>query len=159
MRLSSLACQQLYLTIYLSLTFIHAHTNQINHLRRYDNLKKYGSRVQSGIDTIIDTINSAIKSNTYATIADASDPIYQIRPLGLLANGFLASENTGATNELFLARWYINEIYLRIGDVKGAATEGDASEAYGAAKKAINSYLSMMNRQISSKVGEKFKYV
>lgn len=77
-----------------------------------------------------------------------------------MANSFLASENTGTTNELFLSRWYINEINLDIGDVcNKAQSKEEALQSYQAAKTALNSYLSMINRVISSKVGDKFAYL
>ena len=74
-----------------------------------------------------------------------------------MANGFLASENTGATNELLLARWYINEIYLDIGDIRAATSEADALKSLDAAKKSINSYYGLLNRVITSKVGDPFE--
>ena len=126
--------------------------------QRYDSLKKYGDRVIKGAQEL-STLDGKIKAGQYSSIPGCDDPGYALRPLGLLANGFLASENTGATNELFLARWYINEIYLRIGDIQNAASEADALVAHGAAKKAMNSYLSMLNRVITSKVGKKFEYI
>jgi hypothetical protein len=126
--------------------------------QRYEALKKYGSRVKIATDQIA-KIGSA---DSAKEIPEASDPIYQLRALGLLANAFLASENTGTTNELMLARWYINEVYLRIGDMRTALEKGDKIEAkscHDYAKKALNSYLSLMNRVITSKVGEQFGFV
>lgn len=126
--------------------------------QRYDSLKKYGDRVKSGVNTL-NSLGSVISDGKYATIAGCDDPVYALRPLGLLANGFLASENTGTTNELLLARWYINEVYLRIGDIQTAQSVDEAQKAHDALKKAINSYLSMLNRVITSKVGNKFEYI
>lgn len=126
--------------------------------QRYEAMKKYGGRVQIAMDEIV-KIGGA---SSAADIPEATDPIYQLRALGLLANSFLASENTGTTNELMLARWYINEIYLRIGDTRNELAKGDTNEAkacYGYVKKAMNSYLSLMNRVITSKVGDRFGYV
>ncbi|KAL7506627.1 hypothetical protein ACHAXN_003878 [Cyclotella atomus] len=126
--------------------------------QRYDALKKYGSRIKIAADEIV-KIGSAESS---ADIPDATDPVYQLRAFGLLANSFLATENTGTTNELMLARWYINEIYLRIGDTKSALEKGDAKEAkacYGYTKKSLNSYLTLLNRVITSKVGDPFGYI
>ena len=74
--------------------------------------------------------------------------------MGLLANSFMASENTGATNELFLARWYINEIYLQLQDAQSASSADEAAKYYGYAKKATNSYLGLLNRVITSKIGD-----
>ena len=127
--------------------------------QRYDSLKKYGDRVKKGAQEL-NKLGDKIKiGGESSLIAGCDDPIYALRPMGLLANGFLASENTGATNELFLARWYINEIYLRIGDIQNASSESEALAAYDAAKKSMNSYFSMLNRIISSKVGNKFEYI
>jgi hypothetical protein len=126
--------------------------------QRYDNLKKYGDRVKSGAEAV-KGLEADIKAGNYASISNGDDPKYALRPLGLMANGFLASENTGTTNELLLARWYINEAYLRLFDISKATSESEALVAHDAAKKAINSYFAMMNRSISSKVGNKFDYI
>ena len=125
--------------------------------QRYDNLKKYRERVQRGIDTIVAIKSNYIDSGNYEQVPAAESPEYSIRPLGLLANGFLASENTGTTNELFLARWYINEIYLDIDDVRKASSKEEAQLAYSNAILALNSYLGMLNRSITSKVGDPFE--
>ena len=128
-----------------------------------DALKKYGGRVKSCMEEIVKIGNVLEDASAMASqIPEATDPIYQLRALGLLANSFLASENTGTTNELMLARWYINEVYLRIGDIRNALEKGDGKEAkscYGYLKKAMNSYLSLMNRVVTSKVGDQFSYV
>lgn len=122
--------------------------------QRYDALKKYGPRIQGGLDMI-----AGLKSSSQIADPVASD-VYQLRPMGLLANNFLASENTGSTNELFLARWYINEIYLLIQDLGNAANDGQAKAAlFDALKSATNSYLTLMNRCITPKVGGKFPYL
>ncbi len=126
--------------------------------RRYDALKKYGPKVKQSVDAIvrIGSFSSTIN------VPERTDPSYQLRSLGLIADSFLASDNTGTTNELMLARWYINEIYLRIGDYRDALARGDAIEAkacYNYLTKAMNSYLSLLNRSITSKVGEQFGYI
>jgi len=122
--------------------------------QRYDTLKKYGSRVVDGANAI-QSVGDVISSGK--DVADPStSPIYALRPMGLLANGFLASENTGTTNELLLARWYVNEIYLRINDVRNASNKEEAMKSWVIAKKATNSYLALMNRVVTSKVGDKF---
>jgi|AntRauTorckE5430_2_1112549.scaffolds.fasta_scaffold01117_4 hypothetical protein len=126
--------------------------------QRYDSLKKYGDRVKAGILSV-NVLEEVISAGNFASIANGDDPKYALRPLGLLANGFLASENTGTTNELLLARWYINEIYLRLVDMRIASNKDEAMVAYNAAKKSINSYLAMMNRVVTSKVGNKFEYI
>lgn len=126
--------------------------------QRYDTMKKYRERVQRGID-LVAGLDEVIQKGEYASIPDGSAPEFSIRPMGLLANGFLASENTGTTNELFLARWYINEIFLDIDDIRSAPSKDAALKAHAAAKKALNSYLTLMNRVITSKVGDPFAYV
>mmetsp|Transcript_43854 Transcript_43854/g.92231 ORF Transcript_43854/g.92231 Transcript_43854/m.92231 type:complete len:309 (+) Transcript_43854:258-1184(+) len=126
--------------------------------QRYDALKKYGSRVKSSME-IIEKIGNV---ESLSDVPERTDPMYQLRALGLLANSFLASENTGTTNELMLARWYVNEIYLRIGDYRDALSRGDTNEAkscYTYLIKAMNSYLSLLNRSITSKVGDQFSYI
>mmetsp|Transcript_26225 Transcript_26225/g.39700 ORF Transcript_26225/g.39700 Transcript_26225/m.39700 type:complete len:267 (-) Transcript_26225:3574-4374(-) len=121
--------------------------------QRYDNLKKYGDRVKKGASLI-----SSLFETSQDEIVDPSiSDVYQLRPMGLLANGFLASENTGTTNELLLARYYINEIYLDIGDMKNAPSQNAKKESWNAAKKSLNSYFGMLNRSINAKVGDQFE--
>jgi hypothetical protein len=127
--------------------------------RRYDALKKYGPKVKQAVDAIV-RIGSS--STTADNVPERTDPSYQLRSLGLIADSFLASDNTGTTNELMLARWYINEMYLRIGDYRDALVRGDAKEAkgcYDCLTKAMNSYLSLLNRSITIKVGDQFGYI
>ncbi|CAJ1930693.1 unnamed protein product [Cylindrotheca closterium] len=126
--------------------------------QRYDTLKKYGERVRRGV-VEISSIGKKIESNEFNSILDGSAPEYFIRPMGLMANGFLASENTGTTNELLLGRWYINEIALDIDDIKNAKSKQEALSAFSAAKKATNSYLSLVNRVIIPKVGDKLELI
>lgn len=126
--------------------------------RRYDALKKYGPKVKKSVDAIVRIGSSSSTLN----VPERTDPSYQLRSLGLIADSFLASDNTGTTNELMLARWYINEMYLRIGDYRDSLVRGDAIEAkacYDYLTKAMNSYLSLLNRSITSKVGEQFGYI
>ena len=133
--------------------------------QRYDALKKYRGRILLGVANI-----RALE--TYAEPSNIADPtaldVYYLRPMGLLANSLLASENTGSTNELYLARWYINEILLHIMDLRNTSTSSSSSDdnkdpptlaSYGALRKALNSYLTLMNRAITEKVGDKFDYI
>ena len=128
--------------------------------QRYDTLKKYGTRVMLGVKAI-EELGDVIKTSPVEEfrnkILPPDAPEYYLRPMGLLANGFLASENTGTTNELLLSRWYINEIYLDIGDIRNSNSKEDALKSYEAAKKAINSYYGMLNRVITAKIGERFQ--
>jgi len=95
--------------------------------QRYDALKKYGTRVQSGLQQLVAIRDMVDSTNLPDTISnDLKTDAYQFRPMGLLANNFLASENTGTTNELLLARWYINEMYLQITDIQLSKDSKDA---------------------------------
>ena len=126
--------------------------------QRYDALKKYGPRIIAARDAVAG-IGGATSPGD---VPDRTDPVYQLRALGLLANSFLATENTGTTNELMLARWYVNEMYLRIGDYRDSLSVGGGDEArqcYGCLVKATNSYLSLLNRSISGKIGDQFGYI
>ena len=127
--------------------------------QRYDALKKYGYRIVAARDAV-SRIGGATAPDD---VPDRTDPTYQLRALGLLANAFLATENTGTTNELMLARWYVNEMYLGIGDYRdalsGGGDEAQARVFYGCLVKATNSYLSLLNRSISSKIGDQFGYI
>lgn len=124
--------------------------------QRYDNLKKYGDRIKRGISVLVD-LKKSIQSGSFRDILPPDAPEYQLRPMGLLANGMMASENTGATNELLLARWYVNEIYLDIGEIQKASNEKEAMQRYEAMLKAIDSYFGLLNRIITPKVGEQFQ--
>ena len=132
--------------------------------QRYDALKKYGTRVQSGLQQLVairDIIADSTNNNNLADRIsnDLKADAYQFRPMGLLANNFLASENTGTTNELLLSRWYINEMYLQITDIQLSKDSKDAMNHYENAKKAANSYIQLMNRVITPKVGDKLPFL
>ncbi|KAL7575090.1 hypothetical protein ACA910_000458 [Epithemia clementina (nom. ined.)] len=132
--------------------------------QRYDALKKYRSRIQSGLERIQALVHAAGDNSGSLLLEVVADPtaadVYSLRPMGLLANAMLASENSGATNELFLARWYINELYLLINDVRNAATTPEQAKKLALIiRKATNSYLTLMNRVIIPKVGDKFEYL
>jgi hypothetical protein len=125
--------------------------------QRYDALKKYRDRIVTGLDYIKSLEN--IQSVSDIPDPKSSDDIYRLRAMGLLANALLASDNSGLPNEVFLSRWYINEIYLRIDELRAANDESIRKQLYPLLKKAVNSYLTLMNRVITSKVGEPFTYV
>jgi hypothetical protein len=126
--------------------------------QRYEAMKKYRERVQRGID-LIAALGETIAAGKYSSIPDSTAPEYSIRPFGLLTNSMIASENTGTTNELLLARWYINEVSLDIDEIKNAPTKDEALRSFQAAKAALNSFLGLLNRVITPKVGEKFDLI
>jgi hypothetical protein len=123
--------------------------------QRYDALKKYKDRILLGVANIRALENAAPLAIADPTAVD----VYYLRPMGLLANSLLASENTGSTNELYLARWYINEILLHIADLRNSTSDNGRKLSYAALRKALNSYLCLMNRAITEKVGDKFDYI
>jgi hypothetical protein len=130
--------------------------------QRYDSLKKYQERITSGLQ-LIKSLPS-INNDQSAKIADprSKEDVYQLRAMGLLANGLLASDNNGIPNEVFVARYYINEIYLRIDELRSSSSSIDKQQQqqiYKCIEKATNSYLTLMNRVITSKVGEPFSYI
>lgn len=130
--------------------------------QRYDTLKKYGNRLQSGFASLQSINDSLQKDDDDAIVNQVTTMIkedaFNFRPMGLVANGFLASENTGTTNELLLSRWYINEMYLQVNDI--ATDESSKRQGhYQAAIKAANSYIQLMNRVITPKVGEKLPFL
>eukprot|EP00588_Corethron_pennatum_P007014 CAMPEP_0194292112 /NCGR_PEP_ID=MMETSP0169-20130528/44948_1 /TAXON_ID=218684 /ORGANISM="Corethron pennatum, Strain L29A3" /LENGTH=260 /DNA_ID=CAMNT_0039040191 /DNA_START=154 /DNA_END=936 /DNA_ORIENTATION=+ len=123
--------------------------------QRVEALAKYRPRVQRGID-LLASLRGEIEAGRYPAVLGAEAPEYSIRPFGLLAAGFLGSETT-VNNELYLARWYINEIFLDINDIKAAPSKEAALASHSNAIKALNSLLGMLNRAITSKVGDPFE--
>lgn len=124
--------------------------------QRYDALKKYRARVVAGLAAL-----QALEET--AAAADIADPagadVYQLRPMGLLANGLLASENTAPANELFLARYYVNEVFLLVGDLRRTGDPAERRAKYDSVVHAANSYLTLLNRVVTPKVGDKFAYL
>jgi hypothetical protein len=127
--------------------------------QRNDTMKKYRERVQRGIDIIQYDIKELIDKDEWSNIPDGDAPEYSIRPMGLMANGFLNSESSGTTNELLLARWYINEIYLDVIVIKSSSSKSNALIAYDSTMKAMNSYLNLLNRVLIPKVGDPFQLI
>jgi hypothetical protein len=142
--------------------------------QRYDVLKKYRERIISGLNLIqsLSKRSTDMTTTTTTSSSDVVDPkgkedVYQLRAMGLLANGLLASDNNGLPNEVFVARYYINEVYLRIDELRRlSSTDTNTTTkdpqlllVYECIENAINSYLTLMNRVITTKVGEPFPYV
>lgn len=126
--------------------------------QRYDSMKKYRERIVGSLQLL----QSLPKTTTSIADPKNKEDVYQLRAMGLLANGLLASENNGLPNELFVARYYINEIYLRLIELSSITTDDkkeQQQQIYSAIEKATNSYLTLMNRAITAKVGEPFPYI
>lgn len=122
--------------------------------QRYEQYSKYATRVQAGIDAFA-AVEGQIKAGDWAKV-DATSPAFALRTLGLLANGLMASENTSPANVVFLTRWYVNEVYLDLGDVAKAKDKKDALASWARGKGALNSALIILNKEISPKVGAQF---
>lgn len=120
--------------------------------QRYEAYNKYVPRVIAGIRAFTD-LKGDIKAGTWKTI-QKDDPKYAARPMGLLANGLMASENTSPANVLFLTRWYINEFYLDIGDIAKAPTADEAMKSWNRGRNALNSVIIILNKNINAKVGD-----
>jgi hypothetical protein len=126
--------------------------------QRYDALKKYRERIMGALLLL----QSLPKTDSPVADPTSKEDVYQLRAMGLLANGLLASDNNGLPNEVFVARYYINEIYLRLIQLMNSSTLNDSKErqiVYSCIEKATNSYLTLMNRAITTKVGEPFPYI
>ena len=122
--------------------------------QRYEQYSKYATRCQAGIDAFA-AVEGQIKAGDWAKV-DATSPAFALRTLGLLANGLMASENTSPANVVFLTRWYVNEVYLDLGDVAKAKDKKDALASWARGKGALNSALIILNKEISPKVGAQF---
>ena len=81
----------------------------------------------------------------------------------LMATGMLSSPNyTGPPFELLIARFYVNELAFSTREITAAMRERNASRAYAAwefGRDSFNSYLSVINRAIVPKVGDKFELI
>ena len=75
--------------------------------QRYEAYGKYAARVLAGVEAFR-ALKGAVDNGSWATVA-SDDTKYNLRAMGLLANGLMASENNGPGNVLFLTRWYVNE--------------------------------------------------
>ena len=111
--------------------------------QRYEAYGKYAARVLAGVEAFR-ALKGAVDNGSWATVA-SDDTKYNLRAMGLLANGLMASENNGPGNVLFLTRWYVNECALDIGDVAKAADKAQAAAAWERGRKAINSALIVLH--------------
>mmetsp|Transcript_10177 Transcript_10177/g.31388 ORF Transcript_10177/g.31388 Transcript_10177/m.31388 type:complete len:236 (+) Transcript_10177:386-1093(+) len=125
--------------------------------QRYEAYGKYGARVLSGVEAF-KSLRGAIDAGAWSVAAD-DDAKYALRAMGLLANGLMASENAGPGNVLFLTRWYVNEVALDIGDIAKATDKAEAKRSWERGRKALNSALVVINKEINPKVGEPFALV
>lgn len=83
--------------------------------------------------------------------------------MALFATQMLTSPNySGPPRELLVCRYYVNECAFAAREMARAIDERDAARALGLwefGKDNFNSYLSIINRSISPKVGDKFEMI
>lgn len=118
---------------------------------RYDAYQKYATKINVGL--------AAFKDLAKATDADerkasAAILLKTLRPMGLLANNLLATESV--TNEVLLARYYINEVFFKISDIADRRPD-DVPALVDQARLNLNSYLVVVNRAIPPTVGAAFE--
>jgi hypothetical protein len=81
----------------------------------------------------------------------------------LFAAAMLTSPNFPIpSKELFVARYYANECHFAAGEIAAAIQSQDVERAldvYSYGKDAWNSYILVVNRSISPKMGEKFELI
>lgn len=112
---------------------------------RYDAYQKYAPKINVGL--------AAFKDLAQAPNQKSADTLVKtLRPMGLLANNLLATDSV--TNELLLARYYINEVFFKIADVDWS--RNDVSALVDQARLNLNSYLVVVNRAIPPTVGDAF---
>jgi hypothetical protein len=152
--------------------------------RRYTGYSKYSERVNTGLSLYGGVLRTKVQEGAWADIGPLlekgskgkgsnakgegtgvapSELRSACRAMGLFGNTVLQSENdSGTTSVNLLARHLINEFYFAMDDVALAAEAGDQSAAKAAWLKGqgyANAYLDIVNRAITSKVGDKFAQI
>ena len=83
--------------------------------------------------------------------------------MALFATQMLTSPNfSGVARELLVSRYYVNEYAFALREMAKAIDERDAATALGLwefGKDSWNSYISIINRAVSPKVGDKFDVI
>jgi len=81
----------------------------------------------------------------------------------LFATSMLTTPNySGPSREMLVARFYVNEAAFAVQEIRAAMKERDLSRAKAAwefGRDSWNSYLIVVNRQINTKVGDKFDLI
>lgn len=150
--------------------------------RRYTGYKKYEERINAGLGMYGGVLRTKVQEGAWAEIGPLlekgvkgkgnsktgeggtgvlpSELRSSCRAMGLFGNTVLQSENdSGTTSVNLLARHLVNEFYFAMDDVADAAAAGDKNAAKAAWTKGqgyANAYLDIVNRAITSKVGDKF---
>jgi hypothetical protein len=92
-----------------------------------------------------------------------SPAVDSLLKMALFATQMLTSPNfTGPNRELLVSRYYINECAYALDGLAKSIDERDVATSLALwefGKDSFNSYLSILNRSISSKVGDKFDLV
>jgi hypothetical protein len=153
--------------------------------RRYTGYKKYEERIKAGLDLYGGVLRTKVQEGAWADVGPLLEKGVKgkgnsktgeggtgvlpaelrssCRAMGLFGNTVLQSENdSGTTSVNLLARHLINEFYFAMDDVAEAAAAGDKNAAKAAWTKGqgyANAYLDIVNRAITSKVGDKFPQI
>jgi len=127
-----------------------------------------GALDYSKLGTILHSSNP--NWNEAATLVDAgfedrmpSPAVDALLKMALFATQMLTSPNySGISRELLVSRYYVNECGFATKELARAIDERDIQTALGLweyGKDSWNSYLSIINRSISPKVGEPFDMI
>jgi hypothetical protein len=153
--------------------------------RRYTGYKKYEERIKAGLDLYGGVLRTKVQEGAWADVGPLLEKGVKgkgnsktgeggtgvlpaelrssCRAMGLFGNTVLQSENdSGTTSVNLLARHLVNEFYFAMDDVAEAAAAGDKNAAKAAWTKGqgyANAYLDIVNRAITSKVGDKFPQI
>lgn len=118
---------------------------------RYDAYSKYSAKINIGLDAFR-SLKATDDKITYVDVV-----LLALRPMGLLANVLLATESE--TNELLLARYYINQAYFALADLQETFSRSpdDANDAIDLARVNLNSFITIVNRAIPpDRIGPQF---
>ncbi|KAL1530499.1 hypothetical protein AB1Y20_001400 [Prymnesium parvum] len=141
--------------------------------QRYAAYAKYSARLSYGLRSFQE-IRQAIERADWEAVRRAvsrdvdgsnrpAPAVDALLKAGLLASQMLVSPNNlREKKEAALANFYVNEVTFALELLEKAAAEGDVTEAQLAwdfGKDSWNSYLTVVNRAIVPKVGEKFQQI
>eukprot|EP00283_Hemiselmis_rufescens_P018640 CAMPEP_0173457010 /NCGR_PEP_ID=MMETSP1357-20121228/57000_1 /TAXON_ID=77926 /ORGANISM="Hemiselmis rufescens, Strain PCC563" /LENGTH=269 /DNA_ID=CAMNT_0014424277 /DNA_START=102 /DNA_END=911 /DNA_ORIENTATION=+ len=123
--------------------------------QRYEGYKKYKAAI-----TEVSTAVAAISGGASNAEVGSEEALGKnLRRAILFANTQLISENYGTGNEALVSRFYVNEAYYALGECFSAKDEAKRQAAADLLRDSWNSYLTVVNRAIVPKVGDKFALI
>lgn len=129
--------------------------------QRYDGYKKY----KDSTTRASSILQGALLQSATGSAFDVDEgKVFEkaLRRGVLFANILLISENYGTSNEALAARFYVNEAYFGMVQLQkeaGAGNTAAAKEWWLLCRDSWNSYLTLINRAIVPKVGDKFPLI